>query len=211
MVEAKKYSATGENLGTVKLPESLFGVERKTANDILYEVINMYRANQRQGTSAVKTRGMVRGTTKKMYKQKGTGSARAGSRRSPIRVGGGMAFGPSPKNWYSKIPKKKKRLALKLALSQRAKENQVIVLDNIVFDKPNTKEALNILNKIAPERRNPLLVIDGSDLNIVKSFNNIPFMTTDRADGIYAYEILKSKCLILTVDALKKMEEVFSK
>lgn len=211
MAEAIKYSNTGEEIGKVELSANLFEAEAKNAEALLYEVIKMYLANQRQGTSSVKNRSAVKGTTKKMYRQKGTGSARAGSRRSPVRVGGGIAFGPSPKNWYSKIPKKKKRLALKLALTQKAVENNVIVVENFDFDKPNTKQAKDLMNKIANGQRKVLFVIDGSDKKIIKSFSNLPNVKMDRADGLFAYEIINSSFLVLTEDALKKIGEVFEK
>lgn len=211
MAEAIKYSKTGEELGKVELSKILFEAEANNADALLYEVINMYLANQRQGTSSVKTRGAVQGSTKKMYRQKGTGSARAGSRRSPIRVGGGRAFGPIPKDWYSKIPKKKKRLALKLALTQKAVQENVIVVENLDFETPSTKKAKDLLAKIANEKRRILFVIEDSNKNLIKSFSNIPNVEMDRADGLYAYEVIKSNCLIITENALNKIGEVFEK
>lgn len=211
MVEAIKFSATGEQKGKVELPEALFNIECNNASALLYEVINMYRANQRQGTASVKTRGEINGSTRKLFRQKGTGNARPGSKKTPLRVGGGRAFGPKPKDWTRAIPKKKKRLALKLALTQRAKNGQVIVLESLSFEKPNTLAAKQLLEKIAPGYDRKLLVIDGSDKSIIKSFNNIQRVEMDRADGLFAYEVLKCKCLIITEDALKKAGEVFVK
>ena len=212
MLEVKKYSATGEEIGTANLPESLFAVEtRGNANALLYEVINMYRANQRQGTSKTKSRSEVNGSGRKLYRQKGTGSARPGNLRTPVRVGGGTAFGCVPKDWYRSIPKKKKRLALKVALTERAKLDQVIIIEDLKFEKPDTKTAIEILKKISPERAKTLILIDGSDAAIVKSFGNIPYVRSDRADGIYAYEILNCNHLVITEGSLKKIEEVFTK
>lgn len=200
----------GEEIGKVTLPETLFNVQSKNPDALLYEVINMYLANQRQGTKAVKNRAEVHGSSRKLYRQKGTGNARVGNIRTPIRVGGGNAFGPKPKDWHKKIPKKKKRLALKLALTQRAQNNQIVVVESLQFDKPETKKAKVLLEKIVPEKSKTLLVIDGNDKMIIKSFNNLPKVSMDKADSIYAYEILKCNFLVLTEDALKKIEEVFA-
>ena len=111
MLEINKYSITGEEIGKVTLPESLFAVESKNPKALIYEVIKMYLANQRQGTSSTKGRSEVKGSGRKLFRQKGTGNARPGNLRTPVRVGGGVAFGPKPKNWVRTIPKKKKRLA----------------------------------------------------------------------------------------------------
>lgn len=211
MLEINKYSTKGEQVGTVQLPEALFAADCNNPNALLYEVINMYLANQRQGTSCVKGRSDVNGSTKKLFKQKGTGNARPGNLRTPLRVGGGVAFGPRPKDWYKAIPKKKKRLALRLALTERAKNNQVIVVENLNFETPNTKGARELLAKITPERSKTLILVDGSDNAIVKSFSNIPYTRMNRADSAYAYEVLNCNCLVITEDALKKMEEVFVK
>ncbi|MCB5230470.1 MAG: 50S ribosomal protein L4 [Candidatus Cloacimonas sp.] len=211
MLEAIKYSATGAKIGTVTLNEEIFNVSSLNDSAVLYEVINMYLANQRQGTASTKTRAEVQGTTAKMYRQKGTGNARAGSRRSPIRVGGGVAFGPKPKDWYKSIPKKKKRLALKIALTEKAKEGKIVVIEDLKFEKASTKQANELLNKLFPEKGRKLIVIDGSDKNVIKSFTNITGAATDRADSIYAYEVLKSSYVLLTEKALQTIEEVFGK
>jgi large subunit ribosomal protein L4 len=211
MLEVKKYSATGDEIGVVTLPESLFSVDTKgNPNALLYEVINMYLANQRQGSSKTKSRSEVHGSSRKLYRQKGTGSARPGNLRTPLRVGGGTAFGCVPKDWHRHIPKKKKRLALKVALTARARKQQVVVIENFNFAKPDTKAAKDILKKISPERSKTLILIDGSDAATIKSISNIPYVKSDRADSIYAYEILNCNHLVITEDALKKIVEVFA-
>ena len=210
MIEAIKFSATGEEIGKVNLPESLFAATCNNPKALLYEVIKMYLANQRQGTSCKKTRAEVHGSSRKLFAQKGTGRARMGNIRTPIRRGGGRAFPPRPKDWYSPIPMKKKRLALKLALTMKAEVNKVFIVENLTFDKPNTKEARNLINKIAPDYGRKLFVIHDSNMNIVKSFANLTDVEMDRADRLYAYEILKCKYLILTDEALKTAMEVFS-
>ncbi|MBP7333603.1 MAG: 50S ribosomal protein L4, partial [Candidatus Cloacimonas sp.] len=138
-------------------------------------------------------------------------NARMGARRSPVRVHGGRAFPMYPKDWYRKIPRTKKRLALKVALTDRAREGRIMIVDNLSFDKPSTKLALDFLQKITPEKGYKLVVTDGHHISTVNSFANLPEVMTDRADSIYAYEVLKSSYIILTDDALKKVEEVFSK
>jgi len=211
MLKINKYSMKGEETGTMTLPKALFAVESKNPKALIYEVIKTYLGNQRKGNSSTQTRAEANGSGKKLYKQKGTGNARPGNLRTPLRVGGGVAFGPKPKDWYKKIPKKKKRLALKLALTVRANEKQVILLDSLDFDKPNTKAAKELLAKITPERSRKLILIDGSDVNVIKSFSNIPYVKLDRADGVYPYEVLHCNCLIITEAALNKMKEVFAK
>ena len=209
MIEINKYSKNGEVMGKVALPESLFEVEAKNPNAVLYEVVNMYLANQRQGTTWAKNRSLVHGSGRKLFRQKGTGNARPGNLRTPVRVGGGVAFGPLPKIWTKHIPKKKKRLALKLALTQKAKELKIAVVEDIELDKPSTKFAENMVKKIAPVKGNKLFVVCGSDLNVVKSFSNIERVDTDRADSIHPYEILKANFIVFTETALKKIGEVF--
>jgi len=210
-MEAIKYSASGEAIGKVELPASVFEAEANNPDALLYEVIKMYRANQRQGTSAVKTRGEVIGSGRKLFRQKGTGSARPGNRRTVVRVGGGNAFGPTPKDWHTPIPKKKKRLALKIALTRRAAAGQIGIVENLKFDEADTKKAVELLKNIPnpTEARRRLVIIDGSDPAIVKSFRNVQGVQMDRADSLYPYEVLNCRQLILTEDALKKVEEVF--
>jgi large subunit ribosomal protein L4 len=152
MLKINKYSIQGEETGTVTLPKSLFAVESKNPKALFYEVINTYLRNQRQGNAHVQNRADANGSGKKLFRQKGTGNARPGNLRTPLRVGGGNAFGPKTKDWYKPIPKKKKRLALKLALTERANANQVVVVESLDFDKSNTKIAKDLLSKITPER-----------------------------------------------------------
>ncbi|MCD4819535.1 MAG: 50S ribosomal protein L4 [Candidatus Cloacimonetes bacterium] len=211
MLEVKKYTIDGKETGTITLPESLFSVETKNPTALFYEVINMYLANQRQGTSSVKTRAEVKGSGRKLFRQKGTGNARPGNLRTPLRVGGGQAFGPKPKNWYRQIPKKKKRLALKLALTSKARDLEVVVVESLNYEKPDTKRARLLIDKIAEGKRKKLILIDGSNKNIIKSFTNLTDVKMNRADSTFAYEVLNANYLILTEDALSKMQEVFVK
>jgi large subunit ribosomal protein L4 len=211
VVKAKKFNIQGEMIGEVELPVSVFDVDVNSPKVLLHEVITMYMGNQRQGTVQKKNRAMTQGSTKKLFKQKGTGNARVGTRRSPVRVHGGKAFAIFPKDWYRPIPRTKKRMALKVALTDRAREGRIFIIEGLAFDSPSTKQALNIISKVTPDRGRKLVVTDGHHLPTVKSFTNLPDVMTDRADSLHAYEVLKSSYIILSEDALKKVEEVFSK
>jgi large subunit ribosomal protein L4 len=211
MVEAIKYSASGEKIGNIELPASLFAAKAKNPEALLHEVITMYLANQRQGTVAKKNRALVQGSGKKLFKQKGTGNARVGNKRTVVRKGGGMAFGIDPKDWTRHIPMKKKRLALKLALTGRAQEGKVYIIEDLKFTEPSTKDAKTLLGKFIPVNERVLFVTDGHDKAVVKSFSNLTRVDADRADGLYAYEVLRCKHLVVTVSALNKMVEVFAK
>ncbi len=210
MVKAIKFNSQGVQIGEVELPMSIFDVDVNSPKVLLHEVVTMYLGNQRQGTVQKKNRAMTAGSTRKLFKQKGTGNARQGSRRTPVRVHGGRAFAILPKDWYRPIPRTKKRMALKVALTDRAREGRVFIVESFDFNTPNTKSAMELLAKIAPEKGRKLVVTDGHHLPTVKSFTNIPDVMTDRADSLHAYEILKSSYVVLTQDALNKVEEVFS-
>ena len=210
MVKAIKFNSQGVQIGEVELPVSVFDVDVNSPKVLLHEVVTMYLGNQRQGTVQKKNRAMTAGSTRELFKQKGTGNARQGSRRTPVRVHGGRAFAILPKDWYRPIPRTKKRMALKVALTDRAREGRVFIVESFDFNTPNTKSAMELLAKIAPEKGRKLVVTDGHHLPTVKSFTNIPDVMTDRADSLHAYEILKSSYVVLTQDALNKVEEVFS-
>lgn len=210
MVKAIKFNSQGVQIGEVELPVSIFDVDVNSPKVLLHEVVTMYLGNQRQGTVQKKNRAMTAGSTRKLFKQKGTGNARQGSRRTPVRVHGGRAFAILPKDWYRPIPRTKKRMALKVALTDRAREGRVFIVESFDFNTPNTKGAIELLSKIAPEKGRKLVVTDGHHLPTVKSFTNIPDVMTDRADSLHAYEILKSSYVVLSQDALNKVEEVFS-
>lgn len=209
MVKAVKFNNLGDKIAEIELPEAIFDVDVNNPNALLNEVITMYRANQRQGTVQKKNRSMTSGSTKKLFKQKGTGNARQGSRRTPVRTHGGRAFAILPKNWYRHIPKRKKRMALKVALTDRAREGRIFVIESLNFEKPSTSTARALIQKMIPEKGRKLLVTEGHHIPTVKSFSNLPDVMTDRADGLYAYEILKSSYILLTQEALNKVEEVF--
>ncbi|MDD3143079.1 MAG: 50S ribosomal protein L4 [Candidatus Cloacimonetes bacterium] len=211
MVKAIKFNSLGDRMEEIELPGNIFDVDVNSPKVLLHEVVTMYLGNQRQGTVQKKNRAMTAGSTRKLFKQKGTGNARVGSRRSPVRVHGGRAFAILPKDWYRPIPRTKKRMALKVALTDRAREGRVFIVDKLDFDTPNTKKALDLLGKMIPERGRKLVVTDGHHQPTVKSFTNLPDVITDAADSLYAYEILNSSYILMTQEALNKVEEVFSK
>ena len=209
MVKAIKFNNLGDKIAEIELPEAIFDVDVNNPQALMHEVITMYRANQRQGTVQKKNRSMTQGSTRKLFKQKGTGNARQGTRRTCVRTHGGRAFAILPKNWYRSIPKTKKRMALKVALTDRAREGRIFVIESLSYDKPSTKSAKALIQKIVPEKGRKLLITDGHHIPTVKSFANLTDVMTDRADGLYAYEILKSSYVLLTQDALNRVEEVF--
>jgi len=211
MVKAIKFNSLGERMEEIELPANIFDVDVNSPKVLLHEVITMYLGNQRQGTVQKKNRAMTAGSTRKLFKQKGTGNARQGTRRTPVRVHGGRAFAILPKDWYRTMPRTKKRMALKVALTDRAREGRVFIVDKLEFDIPNTKKALELLGKMIPERGRKLVVTDGHHQPTVKSFANLPDVITDAADSLYAYEILNSSYILMTQEALNKVEEVFSK
>ncbi len=207
-MEIKKYKLDGSENGVVSLPDELFAKECAGADIVIYEVVKAYLANQRQGTSSVKSRSEVKGSGKKLFRQKGTGNARPGDIKTPIRRGGGRAFGPKPRDWTIKLPKKLKRLALKIALSDLVKKEGLKVIEDLKFTTPSTKEAKIIVNSIGNGRKK-LVIFDSSDSALVKSFANIEDVSTDRADTLYAYQVLNADNILITESGLKKVIEVF--
>lgn len=209
MPTAIRFNSQGHKIDEIELPASIFDVDVNSPKVLLHEVITMYLGNQRQGTVQKKNRAMTAGSTRKLFKQKGTGNARQGSRRTPVRVHGGRAFAILPKDWYRLIPYTKKRMALKVALTDRAREGRVFIVDSFDFSQPSTKQAKEILGRMIPEKGRKLIVTDGNHIPTVKSFTNLPEVMTDRADSLHAYEILKSSYVVMTQEALSKVEEVF--
>ncbi|MCK4357649.1 MAG: 50S ribosomal protein L4 [Candidatus Cloacimonetes bacterium] len=201
-----KYSNNGEKIGKVSLPANLFDFDINT--NVLYEVIKFYLRNQRQGTKSVKGRSEVKGSTRKLFRQKGTGRARSGSAKSPIKVGGGVAFGPRPKDWCKKIPRKKKRIALKSALS--SKREHVAIIEDFVFDKPSTKTANQILKNMEIDYEKCLIIIPDNSMNVIKSFSNLKNVYTARSQDLCSYEVMRSSDLVITEKALQMMEDTFT-
>ena len=207
MATAKLYSEAGEAKGTVDLPTSLF--EQPVHKQALYEAVRNYLANKRQGTHDTKTRAEVKASTAKLYRQKGTGRARAGSAGSPTRVGGGVAFGPHPRDYSYTLPRKIKRRALKSALSDRAGNDRVSVLEDFEMDAPRTQALVKMFKAMELKGRHTLLVLDREGDNVYLSARNIKGVRVLRSNELNAYTILWADNLVFTQKALTGAEEVF--
>jgi large subunit ribosomal protein L4 len=207
MANATLYTSAGQSSGQVELPEGLFG--QFVHGHALYENVKSYLANQRQGTHKTKTRHDVAGQKTKMYRQKGTGRARAGSSTSGTRVGGGTIHGPSPRDYEVRIPRKVRRLALKSALSDRAAEAHVHVVEDLDLEVPSTRTLVNLLAEMGLQGGKVLVVVAESDVNVVKSCRNIAGVEVLPANEVNAYQVLYADDIVVTKSALSRMEEVF--
>lgn len=197
----------GSNVGEIELNDAVFGIEPNT--HVLHEAVVMQRASLRQGTHAVKNRSEVRGGGRKPWRQKGTGRARQGSTRSPQWVGGGTVFGPTPRSYSYKLPKKVRRLALKSALSSKVKEESLFVLDAITIDAPKTKEVINILNGLKVEEK-ALIVLSENNETVARSANNLQNVKVLTVEELNVLDLLTHDKLIITKDAAEKAGEVLA-
>lgn len=207
MPKVNVYNMLGEKVREIELSDSVFGIEIN--QHAVYEVVKNYLANQRQGTQSAKTRAEVRGGGRKPWRQKGTGRARQGSIRAPQWKGGGVVFAPKPRDYRYSVPKKVKRLALKSALTSKVLNNEIIVVDEIKFDVPKTKEMVKFLNNIKADKK-ALIVMSEKSENIIKSARNIPNVQTTLVNTLNVYDILKYNSFIITEDAVRKVEEVYA-
>lgn len=207
MPKVNVYNMLGEIVEEIELDENVFGIEIN--QHVVYEVVKNQLANKRQGTQSTKTRSEVRGGGRKPWKQKGTGRARAGSLNAPNFVGGGITFGPKPRDYSYKVPKKVRRLAMKSALTSKVENNEIIVIDKFNFDAPKTKEMVNLLSKLNADKK-ALIVMDVKNDNVVKSADNIPNVETTLVNTLNVYDILKYNSFIITKDAVRKVEEVYA-
>jgi large subunit ribosomal protein L4 len=178
---------------------------------VLWEVVKWQLAKRRAGTHSTKTRGEVAYSGRKILPQKGTGNARHGDRGAPIFVGGGVAHGPKPRDYSYNINKKVRRKALKMALSDRAKEGNIIVVEDFTFEQPKTKQAVEFLKSLGIENDKVLLVIADKDVNVQKSFRNLPKVVVIPAEGLNVYDILWANKVVITKNALQKIEERLAK
>jgi large subunit ribosomal protein L4 len=206
-MNAKLYGGDGSEKGTATLPDELFG--QPVHEHLLWLSVKRHLGNQRQGTAKVKGRGEVSGGGKKPFKQKGTGRARQGSNTSPLMPGGGRAFGPEPRDYRTDLPKKQRRAALVSALSLKAGENAVGVLDAFTFTEPKTRQVADVLRKLGVYDKRTLLVLDEADVNLLKSCRNIKNLRTLAAHQLNAYELLHADHVLMTAGGLKKVQEVF--
>jgi large subunit ribosomal protein L4 len=200
------YNRDGEQVSEVELLEGLFAAPIKEG--ALYHTALAQRASRRQGTAATKGRSFMRGGGAKPWPQKGTGRARHGSTRSPIWVGGAVTFGPQPRNFGYRVPKKMRRVALRSALSAKVQENKLVVVDGFEMEKPQTRAVVNMFEKLGVSGKT-LIVIAGVDENMIKSARNLPGVKTITAPQLNVLDILDHDYLVLSRDALEKVEEVF--
>ena len=206
MAEVKVLNMAGTDAGTIELNEKVFGIEPN--QNAVHAVVKNYLANRRQGTQSAKTRGDVRGGGRKPFRQKGTGRHRQGSSTDPSQIGGGIVFAPKPRDYRYAVPKKLKRLALKSVLSAKVADNDLIVLDELKMNEPKTKEMVKVLSNVKAGKK-ALIVTAEKDDNVVKSAANIPGVRTVLANTMNVYEIVNHGSLILTKDAVAKIEEVY--
>ncbi|MGO3018122.1 MAG: 50S ribosomal protein L4 [Anaerococcus sp.] len=206
MPKIEVLNIKGENVGEIELNETLF--DANVSEHAVYEVVKNQLANKRQGTQSAKTRGEVRGGGRKPFRQKGTGRARQGSIRAPHYRGGGVIFAPKPRDYSYKVPKKVRRLALYSVLTSKLRENELVVLDELKFDNYKTKEALEVLNNVDAIKKS-YVVIAESDDKVYRSFKNIEGVDVQRANLINVYDLMRHNKLVITKDAIAKLEEVF--
>lgn len=206
MATVKMLNMAGQEAGTIELNDELFGIEPN--ENAVHEVVKNYLANQRQGTQSAKTRAEVRGGGRKPFRQKGTGRHRQGSTTDPSQIGGGIVFAPKPRDYRYAVPKKVKKLALRSALSAKVADGEIIVLDELKFDAPKTKEMAATLKNINAAKK-ALIVTAEKDDNIVRSAANIPGVRTVLASNMNVYEIVNHTSFIVTKEAVKKIEEVY--
>ena len=203
-VEVKNIK--NEKVGEIELNDQIFNLEVK--GYLLHDVVRMQRASRRAGTACTKTRSEVRGSSAKPWRQKGTGRARSGSRRSPIWRGGGVAFGPKPRDYSFKLNRKVKKQAVAMAMSARLQEGNLVVLDDFTMDQIKTKDFVSVMNTLALDTA--LIVIDESNDNLTKSSRNVNGFKVLNPEGLNVYDILLHKNLVLLQPALTSLEERFS-
>ena len=207
MANVTLFKQDGSQNGSVELNDTIWAIEPN--ENVVFDAIIMQRASLRQGTHAVKNRSAVRGGGRKPWRQKGTGRARQGSIRSPQWRGGGIVFGPTPRSYSYKLPRKVRRLAIKSVLSQKVIDNDLIVVDSFSFDAPKTKEFAEVLNKLDVNTKVLVVLEDGNDFTAL-SARNLPNVTVVPADGINVLDVVGNQKLILTQAALSKIEEVLA-
>ena len=206
MATLKMLNMAGAEAGEIKLNDEIFAI---TPNEYaVHEVVKNYLACQRQGTQSAKTRAEVRGGGRKPFRQKGTGRHRQGSSTDPTQVGGGVVFAPKPRDYRYRVNKKVKRLAMKSVLSAKVADNEMIVLNEIKFDEPKTKEMIKMLANVKAGKK-ALIVMAEKDENVIKSAANIPGVRTALVGTMNVYEIVNHESFIVTQEAVKKIEEVY--
>ena len=209
MPKLSVYNMAGKTTGEeIELNEEVFGVEFN--EPVVHQAIVMQQANERLGTSATKTRGMVRGGGRKPWRQKGTGHARVGSTRSPLWVGGGVTFGPQPRSYKKDMPRKARRLAIRCALSAKVAEGQLVIIDNIAFDDFKTKRTIEMLDAFEAAENKTLIITNGENENVELSARNLRKVTVINNGGLNCFDLLHNNKVFLDKNAVEKIEEVLA-
>lgn len=206
MANVSVFNMEGNEVGSLELSDKVFGADIK--ENLVHQAVVTYLANQRQGTQSTLTRSEVSGGGKKPWRQKGTGHARQGSIRAPQWKGGGVVFAPKPRDYDKKMNKKERRAALFSVLTDKVNTDNLIALDDLKFDEIKTKSFVKVLDALKAEKA--LVVLEGSDKNVMLSGRNIPAVKVITTDAINTYDVLKYEKLIATEKALKKIEEVYA-
>lgn len=201
------YRRDGSKTGTVGLPDTIFGI--KPSITALHHVIKAHLANRRQGNASTKSRSEIRASKSKMFRQKGTGRARAGSANSPLWVGGGVAFGPKPHSYRQKVNQKVRRLALKSAYSIKAAEDRIKVIEDFHLSEPKTKEVANILSALGIKKEKTVFLFGEKDDILYKSSKNIPTLSVELAENAHTYEVMNSDVILFMKSALDRVKEIF--
>jgi len=207
-MEVTVYNTKGKEVKKLNLSDDVFGVP--TSEAMVHQALLMHLANKRQGTVHAKTRGEVVGSTRKLFRQKNTGRARRGNAKAPVLRGGGVAFGPRPRGFRQRMPKKMRRLAIRCALSAKATDDQLIVIDKLSFEQPKTKEMTNVLSALNV-KSSAIVATAEVDVNVVKSSRNINGIKTTPASLLNVADLLSHRTLIITVDGIKKVEQLWGK
>ena len=205
-MQAPVYGLTGEVIEHIEISDQVFGVPFNQA--VVHQAMVRQRANARQGTASTKTRSEVAGSSRKLYRQKGTGMARAGSIRSPLRRGGGITFGPKPRSYRQAMPKKMRRLALRCVLSAKTSDGELMILESLRLDEPKTKEMVRILTALKVDS-SALIVTSEPEGNVVKSARNLVGIKTLPANLLNVVDILSYKVLLIEVAAVRKAEQLW--
>jgi len=199
------YNRTGQQVGSYDI--DVAALAPRINKQLLHDVVVMYQSNQRLGTAKTKSRGEVAGTTRKMYRQKGTGNARAGSRRSGIRRGGGHIFAKRPRDWTYRLPRKAVRLATRMALASKIRDEQVVVIDELAFSAPKTKDMAAILRALKCEGASLLVATAAHDVNVYKSARNIAGVSVSPVAGLNALSVLSPRRMLVTKAALDAIRQ----
>ncbi len=206
MSQLPVYTTAGESAGEFILADDVFAVAENTA--LVHQAVVTTLANQRQGTADTKTRGEVKHTTKKLFRQKGTGRARQGMRSAPHWKGGGIVFGPHPRDYTLSLPKKMRRKALLSALSTKVAEDGVLIVETLAFAQPHTKAALCVLQALQIDEMRVLLVLEALSDSVVLSFRNLPNVAVTTADKLGTYDVLLADRLLFTKEAITRVQEL---